>query len=132
MDSVKKRKIRWLTLAAAALLALLLMAALSPAAFAAGDAIDRAAAVQRLYELEGQPMVIQSVVFPRHENGILKISLIQPVVVDRDLRGSSAVQTVQKLGVGKKHALLIFVDLSWLPQPLPQPAYQEYAVCLSD
>ena len=47
----------------AIIMVLTLTLALPQAAFAAGDVVDRAAVVQRLYELEGQPMVIQSVVF---------------------------------------------------------------------
>ena len=54
---------RSISLFMAIIMVLSLTLALPQAALAA-DAIDRAAVVQRLYELEGQPMVIQSVVFP--------------------------------------------------------------------
>ena len=52
-------------------------------------------------------VTVQSVTLHRHENGILKISLVQPVIVDRDLRSCAAIQAVQKLGVGQEHAFLI-------------------------
>ena len=55
---------RTISLLMAIVMVLSLSFALPRAAFASDDAIDRAAVVQRLYELEGQPMVIQSVVFP--------------------------------------------------------------------
>ena len=55
---------RSISLLMAIIMVLSLTIALPQAAFAADDTIDRAAVVQRLYELEGQPMVIQSVVFP--------------------------------------------------------------------
>ena len=52
-------------------------------------------------------VTVQSVTLHRHENGILKIRLVQPMVVDRDLRGCTAIQTIQKLRVGQEHAFLI-------------------------
>ena len=52
-------------------------------------------------------VTVQPVTLHRHENGVLKIRLVQSVVVDRDLRGCAAIQTVQKLRVGQEHAFLI-------------------------
>ena len=51
---------------------------------------------------------VQTVMLQRHKDGTLKIRLVQSVVVDRDLCGSSAVKAVQQLGVCQEHALLIF------------------------
>ena len=50
---------------------------------------------------------IQPVLLHGHQDGFLKIRSIQSVVVDGDLRGSSAVQAVQKLRVCQKHALFV-------------------------
>ena len=47
----------------------------------------------------GLVLTVQPVTLHRHENGVLKIRLVQSVVVDRDLRGCAAIQTVQKLRV---------------------------------
>ena len=52
-------------------------------------------------------VTVQSVTLHGHENGVLKIRLVQSVVVNRDLRGCAAIQTVQKLRVGQEHAFLI-------------------------
>ena len=52
-------------------------------------------------------VTVQSVTLHRHKNGVLKICLVQPVVIDRDLRGCTAIQTIQKLRVGQEHAFLI-------------------------
>ena len=52
-------------------------------------------------------VLIQPVLLHGHQDGFLKIRSIQSVVVDGDLRGSSAVQAVQKLRVCQKHALFI-------------------------
>ena len=50
---------------------------------------------------------IQPVLLHGHQDGFLKIRPVHSVVIDSDLRGSSAVQTVQKLRVCQKHALFI-------------------------
>ena len=50
---------------------------------------------------------IQPVLLHGHQDGFLKIRPVQSVVIDCDLRGSSAVQAVQKLRVCQKHALFI-------------------------
>ena len=50
---------------------------------------------------------IQPVLLHGHQDGFLKIRSIQSVVVDGDLRGSSAVQAVQKLRVCQEHTLFI-------------------------
>ena len=42
-------------------------------------------------------VLIQPVLLHGHQDGFLKIRPVQPVIVDSDLRGSSAVQAVQKL-----------------------------------
>ena len=52
-------------------------------------------------------VAIQPVALQRHEDRALEIRLVQPVVVDCDFRGCSAVQTVQQFGVGQEHAFLI-------------------------
>ena len=58
----EKRMKQLVRLLAAIILVLSVTLALPQAGFAS-DAVDRAAVVQRLYVLEGQPMVIQSIVF---------------------------------------------------------------------
>ena len=52
-------------------------------------------------------VLIQPVLHHGHQDGFLKIRPVQPVIVDGDLRDSSAVQAVQKLRVCQKHALFI-------------------------
>ena len=52
-------------------------------------------------------VLIQPVLLHGHQDGFLKIRPVQPVIVDGDLRGSSAVQAVQKLRVCQKHALFV-------------------------
>ena len=52
-------------------------------------------------------VLIQPVLLHGHQDGFLKIRPVQSVVIDGDLRGSSAVQAVQKLRVCQKHALFI-------------------------
>ena len=52
-------------------------------------------------------VLIQPVLLHGHQDGFLKIRPVQSVVIDSDLRGSSAVQTVQKLRVCQKHALFV-------------------------
>ena len=43
----------------------------------------------------------------RHEDGLLKIGLIQPAVIDGELCGCAGIQRVQQLGVGQKHRFLV-------------------------
>ena len=52
-------------------------------------------------------VLIQPVLLHGHQDGFLKIRPVQSVVIDGDLRGSSAVQAVQKLRVCQKHALFV-------------------------
>ena len=52
-------------------------------------------------------VLIQPVLLHGHQDGFLKIRPVQSVVIDGDLRGSSAVQAVQKLRVCQEHALFI-------------------------
>ena len=50
---------------------------------------------------------VEIISFKRHKNGILKIRLVQPVIVHGYLRGSSAVQRIEKLRICQKHTLFI-------------------------
>ena len=52
-------------------------------------------------------VLIQPVLLHGHQDGFLKIRPVQSVVIDGDLRGSSAVQAVQKLRVCQKHAFFV-------------------------
>ena len=42
-----------------------------------------------------------------HENGLLKIGLVQPTVVDGEFRGRTRIQAVQQFGVGQEHGFLV-------------------------
>ena len=62
--------------------------------------------------IQQHPVVFPAVDVPcvpaqRHKDVLLKVDAIQAAVVDCDLRGGSSVQTVQQLGIYKKHGLLI-------------------------
>ena len=50
---------------------------------------------------------IQTVLRHRDQDGLLKIHLIEPAVIDRDFRGSSAVKGVEKLRVFQKHRFFV-------------------------
>ena len=50
---------------------------------------------------------IQTVLRHRDQDGLLKIYFIEPAVIDRDFRGSSAVEGIEKLRVFQKHRFFV-------------------------
>ena len=54
-------------------------------------------------------VLVQTIPAVGDKDGLLEVHLVETVVVDGDLYGGAAVQTVQKLRVGKEHPLLVLL-----------------------